>query len=210
MKPSFTNIVKEREQPRAELSQAQNRLSIGSDRVEDLNTISRSRTGSASKHTRVEDVTDEDEVFQTQNRRGFLGQNGGQNDSNRGQQTGRRQSSDWRNKLPNCVGTGTNTQFAAPVDLFVYNVAKNASGEDIVKHMKDTKNLDIIECNRVSHDDARTQIFRIKIKASDYETGLNPETWPYRVRVRVFRHFRQRQEDGGQFNPGQGRNNTEA
>ena len=179
----------------------------------------RDRIESAPKRTRVDDENgDIEDVFQTQNRRGFAGQNGGGNQNqggnqNRGDnqnqggnQSDRRQS--WRNRLPNCVGSGLDKQFAAPVDLFLFNVSKEASGEDIVKHMKDTKDLEILECIKVSHDDARTQSFRIKIKAADYETGLNAETWPYRVRVRVYRHFRQKREDGGQFGQGQARGNN--
>ena len=56
----------------------------------------------------------------------------------------------------------------------------------------------ILECQKVSHVDARTQSFRVKVKAEDYDKALNGDTWPYRVRVRVYRHFRQKDE-GGQF-----------
>jgi hypothetical protein len=70
--------------------------------------------------------------------------------------------------------------------------------------MKDSKELDIIECVKVSHQDARTKSFRIKVKSEDYDKAMSGETWPYRVRVRPYKHFRQKREDGGQFNVGGG------
>ena len=155
-----------------------------------------------------------DDIFHTQNRLGFTGQNrqnnrndGNQNSQNNGNQTGNKPG--WRASMPSCVGSGQDSQFAAPVDLFVYNVSKEASGEDIKNHMKDSKNLDILNIEQVSHVDARTQSFRVKIKAADYETALKSETWPYRVRVRVYRHFRQKREEGGQFGGDHARGRTE-
>ena len=65
--------------------------------------------------------------------------------------------------------------------------------------MKSSKGLEIMECKKVSHDEARTKSFRIKVKAEDYEKAMNGETWPYRVRVRPYKHFKQRQQAGGQF-----------
>lgn len=46
--------------------------------------------------------------------------------------------------------------------------------------------------------EARTSSFRVQVRAQDYDKAMEAETWPYRVRVRPYRHFRQRQE-GGQF-----------
>ena len=71
--------------------------------------------------------------------------------------------------------------------------------------MKGAKGLDLIECVKVSHQEARTKSFRVKIKADDYDKAMSGETWPYRVRVRPYKHFRQkREESGGQFNVGGG------
>ena len=53
---------------------------------------------------------------------------------------------------------------------------------------------------KVSHDDARTKSFRVKVKSEDYEKAMDSETWPSRVRVRPFKHFRKRNEQAdGQF-----------
>ena len=68
--------------------------------------------------------------------------------------------------------------------------------------MKDSKGLDIIECVKVSHEEARTKSFRVKIKAEDYDKAMSGETWPYRARVQPNKNFRQKHEDGGQFNVG--------
>ena len=47
--------------------------------------------------------------------------------------------------------------------------------------------------------------------ATDYELALKAETWPYRVGVRVYRHFKQRREaeegTSGQFGQRQGEGN---
>ena len=97
------------------------------------------------------------------------------------------------------TGQSREAAFAAPVDLFVFNVNKEITEEGIISYMKDTKGLEIVECSKVSHTDARTQSFRVKVKAEDYDKALNGDTWPYRVRVRVYRHFKPRRESSGQF-----------
>ena len=152
-----------------------------------------------------------DDGFETQNRRGFLG--GNQEQQRQGQHEGigggnargtggRRRT--WRQKLPNVTGASNDKGFAAPVDLFVFNVNTDVTEEAIKNHMKDAKELDIIEIVKVSHEDARTKSFRVKIKAEDYDKAMSGETWPYRVRVRPYKHFKQRREDGGQFHGGAG------
>jgi hypothetical protein len=156
-----------------------------------------------------------DEGFQTQARRGFLGAgNGGQPRGGSGgdeDQLQRRDHGDnrkrkntWRQKLPNITGASNGKSFAAPVDLFVFNVNNEVTEEAIKTHMKDDKDLDIIECVRVSHEEARTKSFRVKVKAGDYDKAMSGETWPYRVRVRPYRHFKQRREQAGQFSVGGG------
>ena len=80
--------------------------------------------------------------FETQNRRGFAGNNNG-NGTGDGQPRNSKQS--WRNRVPNVMGSGERTNSAAPVDLFVYGVSNEASGEQIVTYMKDSKGLEITE-----------------------------------------------------------------
>ena len=76
---------------------------------------------------------------------------------------------------------------------------KEVTEEAIKTFMFDSKGLQLLECQKVSHQEARTSSFRIQVKAQDYDKAMQGETWPYRVRVRPYRHFRQRQEVGGQF-----------
>ena len=97
------------------------------------------------------------------------------------------------------TGASTETSFAPPADLFVFNVNKDVTEEAIKDFMKDSKGLELMECSKVSHAEARTSSFRIQVKAQDYDKAMHSDTWPYRVRVRPYRHFRQRQERGGQF-----------
>ena len=79
------------------------------------------------------------------------------------------------------------------------------TSDAIKTHMKDTKGLELEQCEKVSHPDARTSSFRIQVRAEDYEKAMKGETWPYQVRVRPYRHFRQKQEQGGQFGVSVGR-----
>ena len=172
----------------------------------------RSRTGEGIfNNTMHMETSDEvfDDGFETQARRGFLGGNQGQ--ERQKQQEGNGGGNDrggrrptWRQKLPNVTGASNDKGFAAPVDLFVFNVNNDVTEEAIKSHMKDAKELEVIECVKVSHEEARTKSFRVKIKAEDYDKAMSSETWPYRVRVRPYKHFKQRREDGGQFNVGAG------
>ena len=57
-------------------------------------------------------------------------------------------------------------------------------------YMKDVQGLNLLECEQVSHNDARSKSFRVKINPNDYELAMKDDTWPYRVRVRPYRHFR--------------------
>ena len=208
LKPSFADLFKNHETVKAKADAVEPDAS---------RERKRSRVQDDTHAPEVNDEVFDDDGFQAQQRRGFLG---GQTSVSNGQKGGQRRSEQpathgdhgnggevrgngqrrgtWRNRLPNVTGTNGAAGFAAPVDLFVYNVNKDVSKDAIVKHMKDSKGLEIMECVKVSHDDARTQSFRIKIKAEDYDLSMNGDTWPYRVRVRPFKHFRQRQEQGNQ------------
>jgi hypothetical protein len=174
----------------------------------------RSRTGEGV-HARpdVEHMEEADEVFeegfQTRQKRGFPGTGNRQNvhgegDDQRKKEQDRTRKPSWKKRLPNITGASNEKGFAAPIDLFVFNVNKDVTEEAIKNHMKDAKELDIIECVTVSHQDARTKSFRVKVKAEDYDKAMSGETRPYRVRVRPYKHFRQRREEGGQFNVGGG------
>ena len=95
------------------------------------------------------------------------------------------------------TGAGEDMNFAAPVILFISNINEEA----IVSLMKESKNLDIQECKKMSNPDARTSRFKVTIKAADNELAMDSNTWPNTVNVRPFRHFCSRREggQGGQF-----------
>ena len=240
LKPSFVDVIKNRDRGEAVVEKR--------DGVQN-NDNNRDRKCSKTDNARgesIEDVFYDDQGFEHQIRRGFVGNNRGNYSGHRGGHhgggnhgggnhgggnhgdgnhgggnhgggnhdgngntsgnNGRGRKSTWR-KGPNVLGSGERTNFAAPVDLFVYGVNKEASGDQIVSYMKESKGLEIMECARVSHDEARAQSFRIQVRCADYELALKSDTWPYRVGVRVYRHFKQHKEaEGttGQFGQRQG------
>ena len=224
LKPTFSDLFKNRENGfhpsgrtlsnngRSEQNQPSGGNVVPSSDIE--RRPKRSRTGEGV-HARPDvkhmEAADEvfDEGFQTQPRRGFLGTGNRQNvqgegDDQRKKEQDRTRKPSWKKRLPNITGASNEMGFAAPIDLFVFNVNKDVTEEAIKNHMKDAKELDIIECVTVSHQDARTKSFCVKVKAEDYDKAMSGETWPYRVRVRPYKHFRQRREEGGQFNAGGG------
>ena len=81
-------------------------------------------------------------------RRGFLGRK----TQTHGQ--GQRRGS-WRSDLPRVTGASNNKEFSAPVDLFVSNVNKEVTGDTITDFMRSSKNLELIECEKVGHKEAR-------------------------------------------------------
>ena len=62
---------------------------------------------------------------------------------NGGQPRDRKQT--WRQKLPNITGNSGDNGFAAPIDLFVFNVNVDVTEEAIKNHMKDSKSLELLE-----------------------------------------------------------------
>ena len=197
--------------------------------IPNVRASKRSRVDDADINTVIDEkVETGDEVFvqsdfQEQTRRGFLGFSQGQSGDRRthvpqgvaqaGQALGRGEVHhggeqqkggsgrhlSWRQRLPNVTGANKDTTFAPPADLFVFNVNKEVTEEAIKTFMTDSKGLELLECEKVSHVEARTSSFRVQVRAQDYDKAMEADTWPYRVRVRPYRHFRKHQEQGGQF-----------
>ena len=232
LKPSFADLFKTRQTGLGNASPVEN------NHIENRNDVranKRSRTDDPQARTGTAPATEtRDNVFEddfrTQPKRGFR-QNGGlagrggehgrgqsrpdEGDQPAGQGRDRRQS--WRQRLPNITGNSGDVGFAAPVDLFVFNVNNEVTEEAIKNHMKDSKGLELLEIVKVSHKDARTKSFKVKIKSEDYDKAMDSQTWPSRVRVRPYRHFKQREQPGGQFGGqagdnghGQGGNTSQA
>ena len=100
------------------------------------------------------------------------------------------------------IGGDKSASFGAPISLFVANVRQDIS-VDTIKEFLVKKELMIVGIEKISHDEARNASFRVDIKTEDKEKALSGDIWPVGVRVREFRHFRQRGEKdkdrGGQF-----------
>ena len=84
----------------------------------------------------------------------------------------------------------TENFLAANVNLVATGVAKDATADQL-KNFIVAKgiNVEAIEL-LTSHPDARTNTFKIVIKACDFERAMSPDVWPYRVGVRMFKHKR--------------------
>ena len=79
---------------------------------------------------------------------------------------------------------------AAPVSLVAFNVAKDATADNF-KNFVTNKGLEVLTCELLTKfDGARTNSFKITIDSKNYDKSLDPQYWPYRVGVRMFRHFR--------------------
>lgn len=102
----------------------------------------------------------------------------------------------------------------ADVDLVVVGVSKDAT-ESQLKDFIINKGITVLEIEKLTKaEEARTNTFRVRIKASEYEKAMNPDVWPYRVGVRHFippkRKPQQQQsweaqsaQAGGRINPQQ-------
>ena len=102
----------------------------------------------------------------------------------------------------------------ADVDLAVFGVSKDATKEQL-KEFIENKGIAVVDIEKLTKaEEARTNTFRVKIKASEYDKAMNPDVWPYRVGVR---HYippkrnpqnswqQQSAQSGGRINPQQQR-----
>ena len=80
----------------------------------------------------------------------------------------------------------------ADVDLCLVGVSKDATNDQLADFIKG-KGITVLEIECLSHKDARTNTFRVKIKAAEYDKAMKPEVWPYRVGVRHYKPKRRTQ-----------------
>ena len=99
----------------------------------------------------------------------------------------------------------------ADVDLVVGGVSKDAT-EDQLKSFITDNGITVIEMEKLTkNEEARTNAFRIRVKASDFDKAMKPEVWPYRVGVRHYIPPKRKQQtwqaqsaqSGGFINPPQ-------
>ena len=131
----------------------------------------------------------EEQVFSAPKpQRGFLG--GGNRD-----QRDRRGS-----RRTYVTGGDKETNFAAPIDIFVANVNRGVEGDTIKEHLRTKKGLEILNIERISHKEARNWSYRVSVNFLDQEKALSSEIWPQGVRVRIFRHNRYKPDKNGEGN----------
>ena len=81
----------------------------------------------------------------------------------------------------------TENILAANVNLVATGVAKDATANQL-KEFIEAKGIEVVETELLTqHPEARTNTFRIVIKSRGYDKAMNPDVWPYRVGVRIFR-----------------------
>ena len=90
------------------------------------------------------------------------------------------------------TGGDKSASFGAHEDLFVANVRQDIEGATI-KDFLARKGLEIVEIEKVSHQEARNASFKVQIKAEDKDKALNGDFWPYGVRFRIYRHYRKKE-----------------
>ena len=72
--------------------------------------------------------------------------------------------------------------------------------------MKDNQDLNLIECEKGSHEEAKTNSFRVKVTPQDYDKAMKNDTWPFRVKVCEYRHSRSEDQFGVPNNSRQNNN----
>jgi hypothetical protein len=88
---------------------------------------------------------------------------------------------------------------AADVELVATGVSRDATSEQL-KNFIITKGIDVLEIVKLTtFEQARTNSFKIKIKAAQYNKAMNPEIWPLRVGVRHYRQPRREQNRGSSW-----------
>ena len=87
---------------------------------------------------------------------------------------------------------------SADVTLVAAGLSKEATASQLETFVN-SKGLRVTSCTLLTdhekNPDARSNTFKVTIKADDYDKALDEKMWPYRVRVRLFKHFRKKQED---------------
>ena len=114
----------------------------------------------------------------------------------------KRQQGAWRKPL--IIGSaranneGENKIESADVTLVAAGLSKEATASQLETFVN-SKGLRVTSCTLLTdhekNPDARSNTFKVTIKADDYDKALDEKMWPYRVRVRLFKHFRKKQED---------------
>ena len=100
----------------------------------------------------------------------------------------------WKDQLHLLHGTGgqgsQGPTFSADIDIVAYNVAKHITSVDLSNCLSGN-GLSIKDCKLLTtSEEARSLSYKITISAGDFEKATKDVSiWPYRVGVRLFKHF---------------------
>ena len=101
----------------------------------------------------------------------------------------------WRQRLNIVSGTASDesgsNSFSADI-LVAYGVAKQITGIQL-SHFLQERGLNVFSCALLTkHENARSLAYKISIRSCDYEKAQDPNIWPLRVGVRLFKYFKKR------------------
>ena len=113
----------------------------------------------------------------------------------------------WRSNLQVLHGTARDDSndgqsFSADIDLVAYGVGKNITALQLSKFLQE-KGLSVKDCSLLTKfEGARSLSYKVTIKSTDLDIAKNPGIWPYRVGVRLYKHFNatQRNNNINRFN----------
>lgn len=87
------------------------------------------------------------------------------------------------------VGTRTNTKIVSGADtceLFVSGINNRVKAKDVVEYISD-QGVQVQDMKKVSHEEAKTQSFKVVIDKLEYNKMMNDEFWPEGVACRIYR-----------------------
>ena len=87
---------------------------------------------------------------------------------------------------------------SADVTLVAAGLSKEATADQL-EAFATKQGLRVTSCtlltDHAKNPEFRSNTFKVTIKADDYEKAMDEKMWPYRVRVRQFKHSRKNQND---------------
>lgn len=105
-----------------------------------------------------------------------------------------------RGRRPHIVGQSNDSQGlrATPTpdrEFFVYRVHKD-DGEDELKQYITSKDVDVRQLIKTSHDESKFNSFRLVVSQDDMEKVMDPAMWPRGVCIRRWRRSQDAEESG--------------
>lgn len=108
------------------------------------------------------------------------------------------QNMNWRKRLNIVNGTAKkndseSNSFAADIQLVAYGASKQCTSQNLLDFIRE-RGLNAVDCVLLTkHEEARSYSFKVSIRAEDFEKAKSADIWPYRIGIRLFKEFRNRQ-----------------